>query len=344
LKTRSLFVSKKFAFVILALALIFVFSACGKDNSTGTATPDKAASAKQMTSIRMGYLKSGGQTPQFVADREGFFEKHGLKVERIEFRDASKMVAGIESGDLDILASIPASILSAREQGFDLVTFMQNETAKMEAPDSGAILVGKDSGITSVKDLKGKKIALLSKGSQAAVDALYVLKKNGVDLNTLTLIAAPFATHADMLNSKQADASFTVDPFTTQIVESGVGKILSYNYIDTVPGQPLGAWWAKRDWVAKNPQIIEAFSLGIKDAIDYLHADEKRAQKIVADYTSLDLKVVVEKMPMINWNYNVDPDAWQKENAILLEMGALKKMPESKDYFADPITKYFIKK
>ena len=57
------------------------------------------------------------------------------------------MIASIQSGEIDVMVSIPAAILTAREQGFDLSAFMQNEIASMTAPDSGAILVRKDPGI-----------------------------------------------------------------------------------------------------------------------------------------------------------------------------------------------------
>jgi NitT/TauT family transport system substrate-binding protein len=325
---------------ILCFFLLLTLTACSQQTSSEKAG-SQGANGQLLTKIRIGFNKSGGQTPQYVADTKGFFEKHGLKVERTEFTDNSKMVAAIQSGELDIMASIPAAVLSARDQGFDLVTFMQNETAKMQEPDSGAILVNKNSRISSLKDLQGKKIGVLSKGSQASIDGLYVIKKAGVDLGKVTLISAPFASHFDLLKSNQVDATITVDPFTTQIMESGIGKVLAYNYIDTVPGQPLAAWWAKKDWVQKNPQAVEAFSLAIKDAIDYLHADENRARQVIAEYTGLDPKLL-EKMPMLNWNYKVDPNAWNKENEILLEMGAVQKMPKPDDYFADHIKKYFI--
>ena len=123
-------------------------------------------------------------------------------------------------------------------------------------------------------------------------------------------------------------------------MESGLGKVLSYHFVESVPGQPLGAWWAETVWIEENPEIIESFSLAIKDSIDFLQEDEKRAQQIVAEFTGLDIELV-EKMPAILWNYNVDPEVWKAEIKILTEMGALSKEPNLDEFFAENIQQYF---
>lgn len=328
----------------LFLALVLVLSACGGGggSQSGAASEGSGEGGNDLIKLRVAYNKNGGQTPQYVAGTKGFFEKHGLSVERIEFKTNTDSVAALESGDLDIMASIPSNVWIAREAGFDIVAFMQNETAGTETPNSGALIVGAESGIKEPKDLAGKKIACLSLGSQDCLDMVYVLEKAGVPRDSYTIIESTFATHYDLLKNKQVDAVESVDPFTTLITKDGVGEVLFYSYIESNPDQPLGAWWAKREWVESNPEIVEKFSLAIKDAIDYLHEDEQRARDIVAEYTGLDPNIVKE-MPMLKWNYELDIDAWQKEAEILVEVGGLKGVPDPKDYFAEAIHQYQVK-
>ena len=295
-----------------------------------------------LTNIRFSFNKNAGQTPQYVADTRGFFKKYGLKVERIEFNNNPDMVAALDRGHLEMMASIPGSPLSAREQGYDLVAFMQNETSNFAAPDSGALIARRGSGVKSVADLKGKIVACLYLSSQDCIDSKYVIKKAGVDLKSITFIEANFGTHFDLLRSGQVDAVSTVNPFTTQILTKGAGDLLAWNYIESNPGQPLGAWWAKKQWVTKNPQVARAFQRAIKDAIDFLRQDKVRAREVVAEYTGLDKGLLTEMAPL-NWNYHVDPQAWQQEAKILVEMGALQKMPKPEEYFAEQIKEYFKK-
>ncbi len=320
------------------LGAVSILSACGGSESSG-GNADGEAGKEELIKLRIAYNKNGGQTPQYVAVTKGFFEKHGLSVESIEFKTNTDSVAALESGNLDILASIPSTIWSAREAGFDLVAFMQNETAGFEEPDSGTLIAAPDSGINSLKDLAGKEIACLSLSSQACLDAIYLLEKEGLPRDSYKITEAPFATHYDLLANKQVDAVVTVDPFSTKIITEKVGTVLSYIYIDTNPGQPLGAWWSHRDWVEENPEIVEKFSLAIKDAIDYLHEDENRAREIVAEYTGLDPETV-KNMPMMNWNYELKVDAWQKQGEILKQVGGLKEVPDPDAYFAEAIFKY----
>jgi len=321
----------------LSVALVITIALLGV--ATAGVTAERG---EKITTIRFSFNKNAGQTPQYVADTRGFFKKHGLKVERIEFRNNPDMVAALDRGHLELMASIPGSPLSAREQGYDLVAFMQNETSNFAAPDSGALIARRGSGIKSIADLKGKTVACLYLSSQDCVDSKYVIKKAGVDLKSITFIEANFGTHFDLLRSGQVDAVSTVNPFTTHILTKGTGDLLAWNYIESNPGQPLGAWWAKRQWVNKNPQLVRAFQLAIKDAIDFLRQDKVRAREVVAEYTGLDKGLLTEMAPL-NWNYQVDPQAWQQEAKILVEMGALQKMPKPEEYFAEQIKQYFKK-
>ena len=62
-----------------------------------------------------------------------------------------------------------------------------------------------------------------------------------------------------------------VDPFTTQLRTTG-GRVVSWNYVESIPEQPLGVWFTKGSIVKSNPKLIDAFIKSMKEAIDYLHA------------------------------------------------------------------------
>lgn len=200
-------------------------------------------------------------------------------------------------------------------------------------------MVRNDSGIDSLEGLRGKVIACLSLGSQACLNAIYLLDEVGLRRDEYTITSAPFPAHYDLLNNNRVDAVVTVDPFSTRIKSAGFGKVVSYIYIDTNPGQPLGAWWSSRVWVEENPEIVDKFSLAIKDAIDYLNEDEVRAREIVAEYTGMNVELL-QNMPSFNWNYIFDPSVWQKQAEILIQAGGLKELPNPDEYFAEHIYQY----
>jgi NitT/TauT family transport system substrate-binding protein len=253
------------------------------------------------------------------------------------------MIGAINSGAIQIMASIPSFPWSAGEAGYNLVAIMQNETSHLTPPDSGALIARANTNIKHLKQLEGKKVACLALNSQDCLDGRYEMQQAGVDVSKIQFVQAPFPTHYDLLRNNQVDAVETVDPFTTQILTSGVGRLLRYTYISTVPGQPLGAWWAPQKWVQAHPDIVARFNTSMREAIDWMHAHPNKARQAVADFTHLPASLL-DKMPLNNWNYEVDPATWQKEAVLLHKEGALKTVPNQASYFAPEIKQYFTNK
>jgi NitT/TauT family transport system substrate-binding protein len=169
-----------------------------------------------------------------------------------------------------------------------------------------------------------------------------LLKRAGVDPKKLQLVEIPFPSQVDALKSKQIDAVDTVDPYTTQLIASGLGRVLAWDYADSIPEQPLGAWFAKSSFIKSNPSVIERFNAAIKESIDYMLADPQRARAEVVAYTGLPPDLVKE-MPLIGWDYTVRADKWQAVIDMMVESGELKSKHTANEYFADEIKPYVVK-
>lgn len=298
-----------------------------------------AASAQQAPKpipIKVGVLKMAALTNPWVAKQQGIFEKNGLDVDLVQFRGGAEAIAAQRSGSVDIILSIPGTAMIADERGFDLVAIAQNEVASKAGPDSGSIQVLKDSPYRKLTDLSGKKIAVSGLHSQKTVAMQTLFRRAGVDVSKLQLLEIPFSSQADALKSKQVDAVDTVDPYTTQLTASGIGRVLAWDYSDTIPEQPLGAWFVKESFAKSHADVVGRFSKSIKDSIDYMLADEKRARANVVAYTGLDASLVRD-MPMIKWDYNVRADKWQAVVDMMRENGELQSQHKADEYFAKQI-------
>lgn len=289
--------------------------------------------------VRVGILKMAALTNPWVAKKEGIFQKNGLDATLAEFRTGAEAAAALHGGSIDIILMIPGTAMTANERGFDMVAIFQNETAKTQGPDSGSIQVLKDSNIQSLKDLAGKRVAVSQLHSQNTVGAQMLIKKAGVDLSSVQFLELPFPTHYDALKNKSIDAVVTVDPYTTQLQASGIGRVISWNYVESIPQQPLGAWFVKRAYLQKNADIVARFNKSIKESIDYMNADADRARAQVVAFTGLD-PALVKSMPLIIWDYNVRPDRWKKVIDLMVQTGELKKPHNPEEYFSDQIKPY----
>ncbi len=301
------------------------------------------ASTVSAETLRAGTLKIAALTNAWVALNEGIFKKNGLDVSFVEMQGGTDMIGALQAGSVDIVQVIPGGALIAVERGFDLALVFQNEIAKATPPDSGSVQVRVDSDIKTLRDLEGKKVAILQFRNQATLDAQAVMQKAGVDLSKVQFVELPFVAHVDALRTKQVDAVVTVDPFTTVLTARGIGRVISWNYVESIPQQPLGSWWVKRSFLEKNGDAVAKFGKSLKEADEFLNADPERAHEKVVAFTGLDAGLV-KMMPLIGWDYRVRPDRWQELIELLRSSGELKKSHQAAEYFSKEITPYVVGK
>lgn len=292
--------------------------------------------------LRVGNLKFSGSVDLWLAQKNGMFAANGLDATLTDFRNGQECVAGVQANSVDICLLIPGIAMQANERGFDLVVVAQNETAKASGPDSGSIVVLRDSPFKTLADLGGKKISTSGLHGQQTVAAQMVLKRAGVDLSRIQLIESPTPTQPDLLKSKQVDAVITVDPYTTILQTSGVGRVLSWHFVESVSEQPIGAWYAKAAFVKANAEAATRYAKTIREAIDYVNADEARTRRDVAEYTGLSPDLL-STMPLNKWDYRIRPDRWQGVADMLFEMGELQSRHKAEEYLSDSIKPYIVK-
>lgn len=296
--------------------------------------------ARAADPIRVGVIKMAAMTDLWVAREAGIFKNNGLDVELVEFRNGNEAIAAHRGGAVDIILAIPGTAMSASERGFDLTLLLQNETAKTAGPDAGAIQVLADSPFHKLSDLEGKRIATSALHSQMTVSVQMVLQKGGVDPSKVQWVEIPFPSMGDVLKSKQVDAIAILDPWVTQLTATGVTRNLAWAYVDALPEQPLGAWWARRSYIDKNRDVTMRFVKSIREAIDYMNADEARARRNVALFTGLDPSLT-ESMPLIRWEWRIHPQIWQQTVDMMQKSGELQQ-PHKADEYISEIAKPFV--
>lgn len=97
-----------------------------------------------------------------------------------------------------------------------------------EGYSSTAVLVPSDSTVTSIEELKGKKIGITQTGSTYHYMARRLLEGNGLttkDVELVPLNSIPGLM--DTLESKQVDAVLLNEPNVSRVVEEGYGKVIA---------------------------------------------------------------------------------------------------------------------
>src|SRR3984885_1100155 len=166
------------------------------------ATPTRAQ-APTPTPVRAAYIPVITWLPAWVAKEKGFFGKHGLDVTLSVAQNLS-ILPGTAGRQFEFVPSTAPDLLKAVASGLDVVA-VSGSVFETEDNVSTQLMVAKDGGITSAKDLAGKLVATPTIGGVIHVSVLYWLKKNGVDPASICAVEVPFPNMADQFKAKRVD-------------------------------------------------------------------------------------------------------------------------------------------
>jgi NitT/TauT family transport system substrate-binding protein len=241
------------------------------------------------TSVRAAYIPVITWLPAWVAKEKGFFAKHGLDVTLSVAQNLS-VLPGTVGRQFEFVPSTAPDLIKAVASGLDVVAVAAS-VFETEDNSSTQLMVAKDSGIASAKDLTGKLIATPTIGGVIHVSVLYWLKKNGVDPATVRAVEVPFPNMADQLKAKRVDAVEAVEPFVGALRAAG-------NVSLTAPLLSAGKevlfpfWISSGEWARSHGPVVAAWKASLDDAIAFIKENPEEARKIVAQYTKLPEPVV----------------------------------------------------
>ncbi len=241
--------------------------------ASGSAAPAPSAqrggpSAKPgATPVRLGMLPSVASAPIYTNVETGAFANSGLDVSITPFTDTVQIMVSMAAGQLDMgQITLGVGALNALARGADLKIVA---SANQDPPQGGALaplLVRTDlidSGqVKSIKDLKGKKLAINGKGTILEYTIGKMALANGLQPGDFDVVVLPLPDQVTALGNKAIDASLTLQPVATQAVQRGVAKVLT----DTLtPGAQLGMITANSKWSESHrPAVIDFLANHVK--------------------------------------------------------------------------------
>lgn len=172
--------------------------------------------------------------PVVVAQKHGFFAKHGLDVEYVNFAGSTEqLLEAIATGKADAGHGMALRWLKPLEQGFDV---------KIAAGVHGGcmrLLAAKAGGITDLKELRGRTVAISDLASPAKHFFSILLAQQGIDPNKdVDWRVYPGDLLAVAVDKGEAQAIAHWDPIAYQFLKSGnlveIASNLSGEYANRV--------------------------------------------------------------------------------------------------------------
>ena len=318
---------------IVGLVTALTASACG--SSSQSQATGGASGVGGGDSVTVNSLEILSLAPMMVADSKGFFAKHNIKV-TFSSADIYSRLAVQSQGNLDVnIPGVGGALFNAVNQKLKLRAVADRQQYRCTSDN---LLLARtqsyDSGLKGVQDLRGKKVAILAKGSTTEYWLDRALEKNGLtqkDLGGIVTLGYPDTVNA--LKSGAVDAGFLVEPLAYQMIADGQAKrLLAMN--EVAPDQEQGLITMSQQFIEKSPDAAARWMAAWLEGVRYYANPANRADvvKIVADRTkvpaaSIDALYGTDQWPYMDPNGDVDTATvmsqdgkWLSDNKIVTNM------------------------
>jgi NitT/TauT family transport system substrate-binding protein len=265
-------------------------------------TPSLTATPLPTLSNGGGYLQSDHQAAIFIGDAKGIYAKYGVDLKITKFNAGPAVMQQLTGGTLDLgFAGVPPIISAAdKDSTIKIIAALQG--------NGSGIIVGNDSGINTVKDLKGKKIAVPSVGSIQDIMLRQLLADNGIDYaKDVTVSAVPAGQQPAAIGAGSIDAAFSWEPYVTQTAMKNLGKILIRSN-EISPDHPCCSIAATTQTIKKFPDTLKAFFQAHKEATDFVINNPQETAQIISRSEYLGGEAAIEAASLPNIRFLAKPD------------------------------------
>jgi NitT/TauT family transport system substrate-binding protein len=255
---------------VLAAAAFAVAGCGGDDESSGDSTSGgtgtgEAAAAQDKVTLQLKWVTQAQFAGYYAALDQGYYDEQNLDVDiKVGGPDITPEQV-VASGQAEFGIDWLPSLLATRDQGGDLVNIAQVfERSGMTE------VTWKDSGITDVAGMKGKKVGVWCCGNEFELFA--ALTKNNIDpkdKSDVTIVNQPFDMNLFLQKQVDAAAAMTYNELAQVLEQENpeTGQLYTLEDLNVITMEDAGTAmledgiFTRGDWIAdeKNQDIATRF-------------------------------------------------------------------------------------
>jgi NitT/TauT family transport system substrate-binding protein len=240
-----------------------------------------AAHAADSVVYQLSWIPGGESAPAYVAKKEGIFDAAGLDVKIMSGRGTMDSIAKVSNGVADFgEASLDALLGAEAENAIPVKAVM---TLFVKVPD--ALVTTTTSGMKTLKDVAGRKVATSPFTSSNQPWPL-VLKMNGVDPDSVTMLKVDAGTLPALLASGQVDGILnwvTSVPVAVAALKDAGKTVKVFPWSDYGYEGYSQSVIASNKMLAERPEVARKFLIALREGERRMKADPAKSAAAIKE-------------------------------------------------------------
>jgi NitT/TauT family transport system substrate-binding protein len=229
--------------------------------------------------------------PHWVAEERGFYADEGLVVSTLQVTSSDLMVQALLDGDADVLASVSlVDVVNGGSRSRRKPLIFSHSRTRSDPPFE-SILVLRESTISALRDLAGKRMAVYPGITSTAAVRRY-LAANKVDTSGIQFIPLPPPEHLMALQRGDVAASHMYEPNRSLTLQARRTRELAgsvYAYFQDASAVGVSAMSAR--FITERPDAAQRYLRAWNRAIDFIRTNHSEARNILAARLKLPIEV-----------------------------------------------------
>lgn len=247
--------------------------------SLGLSACSGAKQPAEPGTLKMAVLPILDTLPMYVAQQEGLFDKHGVKVEFVPVQSAAERDQVIIAGQADGMINDPISVQLYNKEKPQVQIVRFAETATSERSMFRLLAAG-SSDLQNVEDLKNVEIGI-SEGTVIQYMTERLLEAQGFTPQDIKTIAVPkMSDRMALLGNGELKAAMLPEPLSSLAVQNGARPILDDT---TKPEISYTTYAFRKPVIDQNPDVIRAFLAAIEEAITLINQDPQKWSTLLVE-------------------------------------------------------------
>jgi NitT/TauT family transport system substrate-binding protein len=253
------------ALAAVVAAALFALAACGGDDESSGTTTEASGAAKDKVTLQLKWVTQAQFAGYYAALEKGYYDDENLDVNiKVGGPDITPEQV-VTSGGAEFGIDWLPSLLATRDKGGDLVNI-----AQVFGRSGMTEVTWKDSGISDVAGMKGKKVGVWCCGNEFELFA--ALTKNNIDpknKDDVTIVNQPFDMNLFLQKQVDAAAAMTYNELA-QVLEQknpDSGQLYTLDDLNVITMEDAGTAmledgvFVRGDWIGdtKNQDIATRF-------------------------------------------------------------------------------------